>query len=112
MGAAKEELRSAVDAIDEGQAELLLSFLHLLRARGSERETVSRAADAPAPHPSPLEALLLASLLERAERSPEELRAILRGFSASEDLAWLSLTEESLGRDWNRPEEDEAWADL
>lgn len=112
MGAAKEELRSAVDAIDEGQAELLLSFLHLLRSRRSRQGSSIGGAERRPEHASTFELLVLALMLERGQGSVGDLQRLLRQLSRPADLEWLALTEKSLSRDWHRPEEDEAWADL
>jgi len=80
MAGARDELSAAVEQMAEEEVDLVLSFVHLLRA--SREDAVSALVSA------------------------------LAGEGRPEGLAWSTLSERSLARDWERAEEDEAWADL
>lgn len=107
MAGAREELKAAVEGLDEPDAELLLSLIHLLRAvdAGGGPPTGSGASL----DRKDLTKLLLWSVLGGRADADAVHEALL---SRLETRAWLGLTEQSLARDWARPEEDEAWADL
>jgi len=55
------------------------------------------------------------------ELPPEQLSLVMRFIRLlaekhenHDDIVWQGMiaSQEALGREWNRPEEDEAWADL
>ena len=59
------------------------------------------------------------AILREVEEIPETLLSVLHDFvrflkhkASRERLDAAAMSETSLGKDWLRPEEDEAWADL
>lgn len=59
------------------------------------------------------------AILQELDEIPEALLSVLHEFvrflkhkASRERLEAAALSESSLGKDWLRPEEDEAWADL
>lgn len=110
MAEAKRELEDAIQGLQEPEAELVLSLVHHLRAKQSSTEGSAEVQDAPSIREW-VEALLVLFALER---SPEanELGPLLDRFEISPGHGWIRLSEPALARDWDRPEEDEAWADL
>lgn len=59
------------------------------------------------------------AILREVDEIPEPLLSVLHEFvrflkhkASQERLEAAALSESSLGKDWLRPEEDEAWADL
>jgi len=67
-----------------------------------------------------MQVVSIAKIEEQLRRLPEEKLAVVYDFvsylaehrPASEALQTMLASEAVLARDWNRPEEDEAWADL
>lgn len=106
MAGAKRELRDAVEELPESDAELVLSFIHCLRA--FERDPSSEATEE-----GILGDLARDLLLLRALGSSDLDVSSLRQRHRSEgEEAWLGLADDVLARDWDRAEEDEAWSHL
>ncbi len=109
MAGAKRELQEAIGDLQESQAELVLSLVHYLRA--TERGTISSPAGDPSESLETWARALVLLLRVEDPAREEDLEAILKQLDgASGD--WSNLSEPVLARDWERPEEDEAWADL
>lgn len=111
MADAKRELKETVNELQEPEAELLLSFVHFLRARKAHEGRRSEQAD-PTNSGEWAKQLFLLLYLEERALGPESLQSLLQEVQEGHDRGWLGLSEPVLARDWNRPEEDEAWADL
>lgn len=108
MAGAKRELEDAVSDLREDEAELVLSLVHYIRSRGAEGEDASPPGDT-----FSLAGWIL--LLDRLEdQAASDVLALLRrrADEGESTRAWLGLAEPALAREWDRPEEDEAWADL
>lgn len=110
MAGAKRELQEAIGDLKEPQAELVLSLVHYLRAR--EAGAKPRPAEE---SPRALEgwARGLVLLLALEDVSPSEtVGSLLSNIEGDPGWSPASLSESVLARDWERSEEDEAWADL
>jgi hypothetical protein len=67
-----------------------------------------------------METITIPQVQEQLRRLPPDKLGVVYDFisylversAASESFQTMLASEEVLGRDWNTPEEDEAWADL
>lgn len=110
MAGAKRELQEAIGDLQESQAELVLSLVHYLRA--TEASTSPSPAGDSSSSLEPWARALVLLLTAEDPPSEEDLVAVLGELEAGTPGDWSNLSEPVLARDWERPEEDEAWADL
>lgn len=110
MAGAKRELQEAIGDLQESQAELVLSLVHYLRA--TEGGTIPSPAGDPSESLETWARALVLLLKVEDPATEEDLEAILKQLEAGTSGEWSHLSEPVLARDWERPEEDEAWADL